>query len=93
MYYLWQKRQKLRKSVLLLGLSDSGKTALFSHLAYGNVKESFTSIIPNTGFYKLKKVINILYFIYLEETSFKILKFHFKITHSVFNYVCRHAYV
>ena len=53
--FLWKKRRQFRTSVLLTGLCDSGKTALFTRLVYGEGKETFTSIKENVGTHKTVK--------------------------------------
>lgn len=46
---VWKKKRSARTDVLLMGLCDSGKTLIFSHLILGEEKESFTSIKENVG--------------------------------------------
>lgn len=53
--FLWKKRKTSRTDLLLTGLCDSGKTALFSQLLYSKESETFTSITENVGEYKCNK--------------------------------------
>lgn len=53
--FLWKKRRASRTDLLLTGLCDSGKTALFSQLLYSKESETFTSITENVGEYKCNK--------------------------------------
>ncbi|GBP61820.1 Signal recognition particle receptor subunit beta [Eumeta japonica] len=48
--WLYSRRSR-RQSILLLGLSDSGKTLLFLRLAYSQYKQTFTSMKENTEDY------------------------------------------
>lgn len=48
--YVWKKKRTARSDVLLMGLCDSGKTLLFSHLILDDEKETFTSIKENLGY-------------------------------------------
>lgn len=48
--YVWKKKRTARSDVLLMGLCDSGKTLLFSHLILDEGKETFTSIKENVGY-------------------------------------------
>lgn len=50
-FFLWKKKSFKRTSVLLTGLCDSGKTILFSQLLYGELRETFTSIVENADDY------------------------------------------
>ncbi|XP_053675169.1 signal recognition particle receptor subunit beta [Anopheles nili] len=53
--FLWKRKKTERSAVLLTGLCDSGKTCLFTNLMLGGVRETFTSIKENVGFFKTEK--------------------------------------
>ncbi|KAF0773679.1 signal recognition particle receptor subunit beta [Aphis craccivora] len=55
LFVLWKKGRKANRDVLIVGLCDSGKTALFSYLLYNKPIQSFTSQVENTGEFKSKK--------------------------------------
>jgi len=55
LFILWKKSHKTNRDVLLVGLCDSGKTALFSYLLYNKPIQSFTSQVENFGEFKSKK--------------------------------------
>lgn len=55
LFVLWKKSRKTNRDVLLVGLCDSGKTALFSHLLYNKPVQSFTSQVENIGEFRIKK--------------------------------------
>ncbi|KAH9628824.1 hypothetical protein HF086_004984 [Spodoptera exigua] len=46
-WWFFSRRRQVRKSVLLMGLSDSGKTLLFVRLAYSQYRQTFTSMKEN----------------------------------------------
>lgn len=48
--YVWKKKRTARSDILLMGLCDSGKTLLFSHLILDEEKETFTSTKENIGY-------------------------------------------
>lgn len=50
-FFLWRKTKSARTYLLLTGLSESGKTYLFSQLLYSIDKETFSSISTNIGDY------------------------------------------
>lgn len=50
-FILWRKTKSGRTHILLAGLSDAGKTALFSRLLFGEDKETFSSITANAADY------------------------------------------
>lgn len=50
-FFLWRKTKSARTYLLLTGLSESGKTYLFSQLLYSIDKETFSSISINIGDY------------------------------------------
>lgn len=50
-WWCYSRRRTLRKSVLLTGLSDSGKTLLFVRLAYSQYRQTFTSMKENVEEY------------------------------------------
>lgn len=50
-YFLWKKRSQKRTDLLLAGLCESGKTAIFSQLLHNQIRETFTSIAENIGDY------------------------------------------
>lgn len=52
-YYLWKKRSQKRTHVLLTGLCEAGKTATFSQLLFNELRETFTSISENSGYYSI----------------------------------------
>ncbi|KAL5242312.1 hypothetical protein ACI65C_009722 [Semiaphis heraclei] len=55
LFILWKKSRKTNRDVLLVGLCDSGKTALFSYLVYNKPIQSFTSQVENIGEFRNKK--------------------------------------
>ncbi|CAH2048526.1 unnamed protein product, partial [Iphiclides podalirius] len=50
-WWCFSRRRHLRRSVLLTGLSDSGKTLLFVRLAYSQYRQTFTSMKENVEEY------------------------------------------
>lgn len=50
-WWFFSRRSTLRKSVLFMGLSDSGKTLLFVRLAYSQYRQTFTSMKENVEDY------------------------------------------
>lgn len=48
-FILWRKTKSGRTHILLAGLSDAGKTALFSQLLFSEDKETFSSITANVA--------------------------------------------
>ncbi|XP_063536069.1 signal recognition particle receptor subunit beta [Cydia strobilella] len=50
-WWLFSRRRHQRRSVLLTGLSDSGKTLLFVRLAYSQYRQTFTSMKENVEDY------------------------------------------
>ncbi|KAJ8731496.1 hypothetical protein PYW07_004660 [Mythimna separata] len=50
-WWCFTRRRTLRKSVLLMGLSDSGKTLLFVRLVYSQYRQTFTSMKENVEEY------------------------------------------
>lgn len=50
---LLRGRKSKKRTFLLTGVSEAGKTALFSKLVYGKELESYTSIKENSGFYSV----------------------------------------
>ncbi|XP_022090478.1 signal recognition particle receptor subunit beta-like [Acanthaster planci] len=51
--YLLARRKNNKRSVLLMGICDAGKTLLFSRLVHNKFINSFTSIKENSGVYQL----------------------------------------
>ncbi|XP_066995730.1 signal recognition particle receptor subunit beta isoform X2 [Anabrus simplex] len=51
---VWSRRKTSRRVVLLLGLSDSGKTLIFSRLLHDKFVNTYTSIKENVGDYIVK---------------------------------------
>ncbi|KOB69176.1 Signal recognition particle receptor beta [Operophtera brumata] len=50
-WWCFSRRRHSRKSILLTGLSDSGKTLLFVRLAYSQYRQTFTSMKENVEEY------------------------------------------
>ncbi|KAM3965266.1 signal recognition particle receptor beta [Aphomia sociella] len=50
-WWCFTRRRHLRQSVLLTGLSDSGKTLLYVRLAYSQYRQTFTSMRENVEEY------------------------------------------
>lgn len=50
-FFLWRKTKSARTDILLTGLSESGKTYLFSQLLFAEHKETFSSIATNVAEY------------------------------------------
>lgn len=48
-FYFYHKRKTSRRGVLLTGLSNSGKTLIFSQLVHGKYVDTHTSIKENSG--------------------------------------------
>lgn len=46
-WYCFSRRRHLRRSILLTGLSDAGKTLLFVRLVYSQYRQTFTSMKEN----------------------------------------------
>lgn len=57
LFVLWKKSRATKSDVLLVGLCDSGKTALFSYLSFNKPIQSFMSQVENISEYKSKKVL------------------------------------
>ncbi|VVC30228.1 Small GTP-binding protein domain,P-loop containing nucleoside triphosphate hydrolase,Signal [Cinara cedri] len=55
LFILWKKSRATKSDVLLVGLCDSGKTALFSYLSFNKPIQSFMSQVENIAEYKSKK--------------------------------------
>ncbi|XP_044287074.1 signal recognition particle receptor subunit beta [Varanus komodoensis] len=51
---LFQSRKSSRRTVLLVGLCESGKTLLFVRLLTGNFQSTQTSITDNSALYRVK---------------------------------------
>ncbi|XP_059489361.1 signal recognition particle receptor subunit beta [Neocloeon triangulifer] len=45
----WQRRRASRSGILMVGLNDSGKTLLFSHLVHNKFVDTYTSVKENIG--------------------------------------------
>ncbi|XP_018331015.1 signal recognition particle receptor subunit beta [Agrilus planipennis] len=52
LYVVYQRARKSRRSILLVGLRESGKTLTFTQLIHGQYVETFTSIKENIGDYE-----------------------------------------
>lgn len=70
LFVLWKKGRKANRDVLIVGLCDSGKTALFSYLLYNKPIQSFTSQVENIGEFKSKKVCGKAIFIYYQKLNY-----------------------
>merc|ERR1719433_1337035 len=46
-FYLYSRKRRLGRDVLICGISDSGKTTLFSQLVSGKVVQTYTSMTHN----------------------------------------------
>lgn len=51
----WQRRKSIRRSILITGLSDAGKTILFSRLLHSKLISTYTSVKENIGDIVIKK--------------------------------------
>ena len=49
--YAWSQKRKSRRSIVLTGTCESGKTAIFGQLVHGRDISSYTSIKENEGIY------------------------------------------
>ncbi|XP_075215794.1 signal recognition particle receptor beta [Lycorma delicatula] len=54
LFALWRRRKNARRGILVMGLCDSGKTLIFSHLLYKRYVMTHTSIKENIGDYLIK---------------------------------------
>lgn len=48
-FFLWKRRRGARRGVLLMGLSDCGKTLIFSRILHSRFVHTFTSVKENVG--------------------------------------------
>lgn len=55
-FILWRKTKSGRTDILLTGLSDSGKTCLFSQMLFNEDRETFSSVTTNIGELSTEKV-------------------------------------
>lgn len=55
-FILWRKTKSARTDILLTGLSDAGKTYLFSQWLFSEDKETFSSTAVNVGQFSSKQV-------------------------------------
>lgn len=51
-FVILRKKSSARRDVLLTGISEAGKTALFMQVLYDKFPETFTSMSENVGTYK-----------------------------------------
>lgn len=54
--FIYHKKRTVRQSILFMGLSDSGKTLLFSQLLHSKFVSTYTSIKENQGQYAVNNV-------------------------------------
>uniref|UniRef100_A0A1L8EFC7 Signal recognition particle receptor subunit beta n=2 Tax=Haematobia irritans TaxID=7368 RepID=A0A1L8EFC7_HAEIR len=52
LFVIFRKRSSARRDILLSGISDAGKSALFMQVLHNRFPETFTSISENIGLYK-----------------------------------------
>nr|QBH73249.1 putative ARL3 [Orthoderella ornata] len=55
LYFILQRKKHARRSILITGLTDSGKTLLYARLLSGKFKLTHTSVKENAGDLHLKK--------------------------------------
>ncbi|PSN33114.1 hypothetical protein C0J52_23115 [Blattella germanica] len=51
LFLIWRRKKHARRGVLLMGLSDSGKTLIYSRLLHDMYVQTHTSVKENTGDY------------------------------------------
>lgn len=56
LFLIYRSRTVRRRSILLTGLCNSGKTVLFARLVHGQLIKTFTSMKENTGEYAINGV-------------------------------------
>ncbi|XP_073843341.1 signal recognition particle receptor beta [Musca autumnalis] len=52
LFVIFRKKSSARRDILLSGISEAGKSALFMQILYNKFPETFTSISENVGTYK-----------------------------------------
>jgi len=50
LFTFWRKRKSAAQSILLMGLSDSGKTLIYARLLHSKFVETYTSAKENLGY-------------------------------------------
>jgi Signal recognition particle receptor beta subunit. len=59
-FFLWRYKKAVRKAVLLMGLSDAGKTLIYTRLLHHKFVRTHTSVKENSGEYDCGKVRSII---------------------------------
>jgi signal recognition particle receptor subunit beta len=59
-FFWWSYKKVKRNAVLLMGLSDSGKTVIYTRLFHHKFVRTHTSVIENSGKYDCGKVRTVL---------------------------------
>lgn len=62
LFIVWRYKKTARRGVLLVGLSDAGKTLIYSRLLHNKFVHTHTSVKENSGEYDCGKVRNIVIF-------------------------------
>lgn len=52
----WQRHKSAGRNILITGLSDSGKTTIYSHLIHSKIVETYTSVADNIGEIRIQNV-------------------------------------
>jgi GTPase SAR1 family protein len=59
-FFLWRYKKTARKAVLLMGLSDAGKTLIYTQLLHHKFVRTHTSVKENSGEYAFGKVRTVI---------------------------------
>lgn len=59
-FLLWRYKKAARKAILLLGLSDAGKTVIYTQLLHHKFVRTHTSVKENSGEYDCGKVRSVI---------------------------------
>jgi hypothetical protein len=62
LFIVWHHKKTTRRGVLLMGLSDAGKTLIYTRLLHNKFVDTHTSVKENSGGYDCGKVRNIIIF-------------------------------
>jgi hypothetical protein len=59
-FLLWHYKKVARKAILLMGLSDAGKTLIYTQLLHHKFVRTHTSVKENSGEYDCGKVRSVI---------------------------------
>jgi hypothetical protein len=62
LFIVWRHKKTARRGVLLMGLSDAGKTLIYSWLLHNKFVHTHTSVKENSGEYDCGQVRNVIIF-------------------------------